>query len=935
VVLKQWFSHRQRRAAPLNNGSASFDTSRVTVQALLFAHLGKKTLSSTQTGGAFAWPKIVGGDDLTLKLRFTQDQDGQVVLADRTVHAIKCSLGRQQIAPEDGYYQLKLGADAESAGVNTTAAIAYNATAAAVAAALNALTDVALAAKKPFVVSSRADSYFVVAADRTAVTFTCVDNELWPSSKVHIASRDYDEGYGYELRLIQAPVAQVTTFDSIVPSIPTMTQVRAGATNSGVLTTELQQLYVPPENPAGFSFCLTRGYRKTDPIVVGEGDTVENLTELLNALANDTASGFVDVGEEFKVYAAPNGAIIEFAGDMAGTNQDLLGITVIAEAEADTTFTLSTKTPAMATLLRGVNTTTKEIAAVLHLTVWLVDEQDDEVYRPYTWHVPVTLVAPVNMDDLSAAADVNWNNPLSREAYLQHSPSQVATGNRHYLISAFGDGSAVEFTINHNLATRYVLVAVQGNTATGQFLQHGTDYEIEIVSDNALKLIFAVAPTSNQYIGQITSAAHDANFEAHTHAISEITGLETRLAGIEASVAALEASAAAGSVGTRDPAAGATLMEIALPVFVDAYPARESITTLATGIAGITPAELPRDGDLLGAVHDASLTSLPGTFPTASSANKGSVWQNRSAADVTVAGGGGRKSSTLKPGDCVASDGRRMFKVINPSVDLARVFTAGTDDVITLALNGYVNTQKVRVFSTGTLPAGLSADTDYFVIDAAAGSFKLSTSSGGSAVDITDTGTGVHYLHTAPLKSSWYPADFERVLFQEFVPADALLVNRMVEVKFGIEVGLRNKKTPTTQISDKLTTSRWRLLVEIGSASAEDAPATTDANLRGIVWQSTPVLDQTIYLNHNSAQRATFGARVKRTGASTWTVQQALFGTWSASSATCAVSSFFLRARLTQFDTTDIPDAEGLVILMGLDKTITGDTGEIGKLAVK
>lgn len=74
-------------------------------------------------------------------------------------------------------------------------------------------------------------------------------------------------------------------------------------------------------------------------------------------------------------------------------------------------------------------------------------------------------------------------------------------------------------------------------------------------------------------------------------------------------------------------------------------------------------------------------------------------------------------------------------------------FTAVADDTCTSANHGMSNGQIVVVTSTTTLPAGLSTNTHYFVIDAAANTFKLSASLGGAAVNITDSGTGVHTMH--------------------------------------------------------------------------------------------------------------------------------------------------------------------------------------------
>lgn len=87
------------------------------------------------------------------------------------------------------------------------------------------------------------------------------------------------------------------------------------------------------------------------------------------------------------------------------------------------------------------------------------------------------------------------------------------------------------------------------------------------------------------------------------------------------------------------------------------------------------------------------------------------------------------------------------------------VFTAdaGTD-VITSAGHGLSNGDAV-VFSNsgGGLPAGLSANTFYYVINASTDTFKVSTTLGGSAVDITGTGTGTHYFNRGVITVSGNP----------------------------------------------------------------------------------------------------------------------------------------------------------------------------------
>lgn len=75
---------------------------------------------------------------------------------------------------------------------------------------------------------------------------------------------------------------------------------------------------------------------------------------------------------------------------------------------------------------------------------------------------------------------------------------------------------------------------------------------------------------------------------------------------------------------------------------------------------------------------------------------------------------------------------------------------AGTD-VITGIDHPYADGDKIRLATTdGDLPAGLSTLTDYYVRDVSGDTFKVETSVGGGAVDITDAGTGTHFAGVMP-----------------------------------------------------------------------------------------------------------------------------------------------------------------------------------------
>jgi hypothetical protein len=76
-----------------------------------------------------------------------------------------------------------------------------------------------------------------------------------------------------------------------------------------------------------------------------------------------------------------------------------------------------------------------------------------------------------------------------------------------------------------------------------------------------------------------------------------------------------------------------------------------------------------------------------------------------------------------------------------------------TTETITFTNHGLSNDELVQITNEdGALPTGLAEDTNYYVISAAANTFKLSSTLGGIAVDITAaTGGGTHYVSNIPL----------------------------------------------------------------------------------------------------------------------------------------------------------------------------------------
>jgi hypothetical protein len=85
--------------------------------------------------------------------------------------------------------------------------------------------------------------------------------------------------------------------------------------------------------------------------------------------------------------------------------------------------------------------------------------------------------------------------------------------------------------------------------------------------------------------------------------------------------------------------------------------------------------------------------------------------------------------------------------------DVPIVGTADTGDLITAPAHGLSTDQRVFVLAApgAVLPAGLAENTAYFVLASGltTDAFKLSTTSGGSAVDVTASGAAMFIPYTA------------------------------------------------------------------------------------------------------------------------------------------------------------------------------------------
>lgn len=91
--------------------------------------------------------------------------------------------------------------------------------------------------------------------------------------------------------------------------------------------------------------------------------------------------------------------------------------------------------------------------------------------------------------------------------------------------------------------------------------------------------------------------------------------------------------------------------------------------------------------------------------------------------------------------DAIAGTMAGFGELLGPPILCALSTSAETFTATTHGLSNGQNVQ-VRVSAGGSYPGGFAVDTEYYVVGAAANTFQLATTVGGSAIDITSVGTG-------------------------------------------------------------------------------------------------------------------------------------------------------------------------------------------------
>ncbi len=163
--------------------------------------------------------------------------------------------------------------------------------------------------------------------------------------------------------------------------------------------------------------------------------------------------------------------------------------------------------------------------------------------------------------------------------------------------------------------------------------------------------------------------------------------------------------------------------------------------------------------------------------------------------------------------------------------------------------------------------------------------------------------------------NTYYPAAFERTLFEFQIDEYQLLPGKTLTVQFGLALQLLRASCE----------AQWVLVIEHGVPVDQATPATQGANLQSIAWANKPLLTQRLFVTPLQMIHS-FGCNVYRS-ASGLTANKISYGASSVADSVPASPNFILRARLIQFDTrNNVHNAMGwLYYAVGDTTKTTGD----------
>lgn len=126
------------------------------------------------------------------------------------------------------------------------------------------------------------------------------------------------------------------------------------------------------------------------------------------------------------------------------------------------------------------------------------------------------------------------------------------------------------------------------------------------------------------------------------------------------------------------------------------------------------------------------------------------LWAGMTATVLPFAGAAAPDGWLMCSGQAVSrSTYPNLYGALCPQMGTVTISIAAPG-VVTLNAHGKSAGDRIRLFTTGALPTGLTANTDYYLVSAGANTFSLATAPGGAAITTTGTQSGTHSAQYFP-----------------------------------------------------------------------------------------------------------------------------------------------------------------------------------------
>ena len=489
---------------------------------ILYADLLHKKACSAPDGSAWAFPDFLAGDTAEHSVRFLDLVEGGFREVELPVAALRASIGAKDARPESGSFRIKVGPAARSPG-NTTAPLPWDASAAAIQTALNAVAD----GPGDFVADFAEGTYTVRRQSGQQFSLTVADNTLEPISAIRTNAVEAGGGFYLTMRATQIPVIFTDSTRLKLPDPPAISTVQDGGTDaSGVVAwNEIQSLRVP----AAFrgTYQLRRGLAKT--VVLDPLDGADELASALDKMLSWEGGSVAVTNPSSEV------AHIEFRGDLAGTDIEPLEVAVTSSAAPDLTWTLDFSSRRLRELMD------------LYEAITVPYEVEADIYREagnpaagtYTlklWSQDVTVRRPLIWPDMATVQEIDWLRPPNAVSYHPFDYSQVLTGSQQAVTAAMTSGTV--HAVAHNLGTPAVQVIVREAHPGGRLLRPD-EYAVTFPSLDEAVITLADEPET-PLVAHLIGVGPASAFQHHTHTIQQVTMLQDTLEQLGERVTRLE-----------------------------------------------------------------------------------------------------------------------------------------------------------------------------------------------------------------------------------------------------------------------------------------------------------------------------------------------------------------------------------------------------------